>query len=67
MNDDRYERTIEELEERACKWWPREVREEAQKNSVLQVLLDTQEKFISMILAVGKSSTPFHGFQSREC
>lgn len=49
MNDDRYERTIEELEERACKWWPREVREEAQKNSVLQVLLDTQEKFISII------------------
>ena len=44
MNEDKYERTIDELEIRACKWWPREVREEALKISVLQTLLDSQEK-----------------------
>lgn len=49
MNEDRYERTIDELEIRACKWWPKEVREEAQKISILQVLLDTQDKFISIL------------------
>lgn len=31
MNEDKYERTIDELETHACKWWPKEVREEAQK------------------------------------
>lgn len=35
MNEDRYERTIDELEPRACKWWPKEVRDEAQEISVL--------------------------------
>ncbi len=54
MNEDRYERTIDELETHACKWWPREVRDEAQKISVLQVLLDTQEKFISILKLVDK-------------
>ena len=49
MNDDRYERTLEELEQHACKWWPGEVREAAQKTSILQMLLDTQEKFISIL------------------
>lgn len=49
MNDDRYERTIDELETHACKWWPKEVRDEAQKISILQTLLDTQEKFISIL------------------
>lgn len=49
MNDDRYERTIDELETHACKWWPKEVRDEAQKISILQLLLDTQEKFISIL------------------
>lgn len=49
MNEDRYERTIDELEIRACKWWPKEVRDEALEISVLQVLLDTQERFISIL------------------
>lgn len=56
MNEDRYERTIDELEVHACKWWPREVREEAQKISVLQTLLDSQEKFISILKLADKSS-----------
>ena len=56
MNDDKYERTLEELEEHACKWWPKEVRDEAQKISILQMLLDTQEKFISILKLVDKNN-----------
>ncbi len=54
MNEDKYERTIDELEIHACKWWPREVRDEALKISVLQVLLDTQERFISILKLADK-------------
>ena len=57
MNDDRYERTIDELEQHACKWWPREVRDEAQKISILQMLLDTQEKFISILKLANVNDT----------
>ena len=49
MNDDRYLRTIQNLEQVGCKWWPKEVREEAMKVSILQYLIDTQEKFISLL------------------
>lgn len=56
MNDDRYERTLEELELHACKWWPREVREEALKLSILPTLLDTQEKFISLLKLTDKNN-----------
>jgi len=56
MNEDKYERTIDELEIRACKWWPREVREEALKISVLQALLDSQEKFISIMKLADKAN-----------
>lgn len=34
MNDDRYLRSIEDLEKVGCKWWPKEVREEAMKVSI---------------------------------
>lgn len=54
MNEDRYERTIEELEPHACKWWPKEVRDEAQEISVLQILLDSQESFISILKLADK-------------
>lgn len=49
MNDDRYLRTIKDLEQVGSKWWPKEVRDEAMKVSILQYLLDTQEKFISIL------------------
>ena len=49
MNDDRYLRSIKELEKVGCKWWPKEVRDEAMKVSILQYLIDTQEKFISLL------------------
>ena len=57
MNDDRFERTLEELEQHACKWWPCEVREEAQKISILHTLLDTQEKFISILKLANKNDS----------
>lgn len=49
MNDDKYLRSVKDLEQVGCKWWPKEVREEAMKVSILQYLLDTQEKFISLL------------------
>lgn len=49
MNDDRYLRSIKDLEQVGSKWWPKEVRDEAMKVSILQYLLDTQEKFISLL------------------
>lgn len=54
MNEDSYERTIDELEPHACKWWPKEVREAAQEISVLQTLLDSQKKFISIMKLADK-------------
>lgn len=52
MNDDRYERTLEELQELATKWWPREVRAIADEVSILQILLKSQEMFISILKLV---------------
>ena len=49
MDNDKYIRTIQELEKVGSKWWPKEVKEEAEKMSVLQYLLDTQDKFISLL------------------
>ncbi len=55
MNDDRYLRTIKDLEQVGCKWWPKEVRDEAMKVSILQYLIDTQEKFISLLTLADRS------------
>lgn len=61
MNDDLYLRTIEDLEKIGSKWWPKEVRDEANKVSILHTLLDTQEEFISLLkLAIIE---PFNLFQ----
>lgn len=62
MNEDKYERTLDELETRACKWWPKEVRDEAQKISILQTLIDSQEKFISILKLADKNdlASVFH-------
>ena len=47
--EDKYVRTMAELEKYACLWWPKEIREYADRFSILQTLLDTQEKFISIL------------------
>ena len=49
MSDDRFERTLEELETHACKWWPEEVKAEARRVSILYTLIDSQERFISLL------------------
>lgn len=38
-----------QLEKYACMWWPKEIRDYTDKISILQSLLDTQEKFISIL------------------
>lgn len=55
MNDDKYLRTVKDLERVGSKWWPKEVREEAMKVSILQYLLDTQERFISLLTLADRS------------
>ena len=56
-NDARFERTIDELEVHACKWWPPELREAEKQLSLLPVLLETQDRFIS-ILKLANSLEP---------
>lgn len=55
-NDNQYLRNFEELEGHACKWWPKEVRDEAEKASILSVLLETQDKFISLLKLMDKNN-----------
>ena len=47
--EDKYVRTMNQLEQYASKWWPKEILEYADTLSILQILLDTQEKFISIL------------------
>jgi len=55
MDDDRFERTIDELEPHACKWWPVEVRAEAQRTSVLPVLEETLDSFLDLLIGADKN------------
>ena len=48
-SDRSYRRTFEELEEVASKFWPAELSELEAKLSVVPLLLDTQDQFISII------------------
>ena len=56
-NDAHYERTIDELEVHACKWWPPELRAAEQQLSLLPTLLETQDRFIS-ILKLANTQNP---------
>ena len=49
MNDNKYLRSVSDLEKVGSKWWPKEIHEEALRMSILKLLLDTQEKFISIL------------------
>lgn len=64
MNDDRYLRSIEDLEKVGCKWWPKEVREEAMKVSIhpiskwlLRTVLDNlyAENDKQLVVQIGES------------
>lgn len=54
MDDNKYLRSIDDLAKVGIKWWPREVREKAVENSILQLLLDTQERFLSILKLANK-------------
>jgi hypothetical protein len=45
----KYNRTLEELRQKAVRFWPDELKERAAAESVLPVLLETQEKFLSLL------------------
>jgi hypothetical protein len=44
-----YNRTLEELRAKAVRFWPDELKQRAAAESVLPVLLETQEKFLSLL------------------
>jgi hypothetical protein len=50
-----YQRTPEELMARASRYWPQELRDRAASIQVLPLLLETQEKFISILQVADKS------------
>lgn len=52
--EDKYVRTMEQLEKYACKWWPKEIREYAERLSILHTLLDSQEDFICILKLIDR-------------
>ena len=53
-NNDKYLRSIQDLEKVGAKWWPKEVMDEAMRISILQYLIASQEKFISILTLADK-------------
>lgn len=52
-----YNRTKEELEKNACKWWPNSLVELEAASSIIPILIKTQDQFIS-ILTLSNSKEP---------
>lgn len=50
-----YRRTLSELETNAIKWWPKELEAEVAAQGALQLLLATQDKFISILKLSGNT------------
>jgi hypothetical protein len=50
----KYKKTLEDLEKVAVKWWPKQLEAEAAESSVIPKLLETQDKFISILKLSGK-------------
>jgi hypothetical protein len=50
----RYNRTFTELESKAVKWWPNELEATVAEASSLPKLIETQEKFISILILSGE-------------
>lgn len=49
MPQNKYKRTVPELQELASMFWPPEISEEAAKLSVIPILLETQDEFIAIL------------------
>ena len=52
-----YKRSKEELETKACKWWPTSLLEIEAESSIIPTLLRSQDQFIS-ILTLSDSNNP---------
>jgi len=46
---DEYRRTIDELEARACLWWPASVTKKEVSTSIIPMLLKSQDEFLSIL------------------
>ena len=55
-----YRKNIDDLQRQAVMWWPNSLKEKASSISVIPILLESQEEFIS-ILKLSKKS-PHHIF-----
>lgn len=51
----KYKKTFSDLEKVAIKWWPKDLEEKVAESSVIPKLLETQDKFISILKLSGKS------------
>ena len=51
----KYKKTLQDLEEVAIKWWPKDLEADVARSSVVPKLLQTQEQFISVLKLSGKS------------
>lgn len=45
----KYNRSRLELEEKACKWWPKKIAEIEAESSIIPILINTQDQFISIL------------------
>lgn len=49
-----YRRTLQELESKATKWWPKALEAEVASQGSVQLLITTQDKFLSILKLSGK-------------
>lgn len=49
-----FKRTVTELEQKAIKWWPKELEHKVASEGSLQLLLQTQEQFLSILKLAGQ-------------
>ena len=57
----KYNRNLEELEDRACKWWPENLIAIEKESSIIPILIETQDRFIS-ILTLASQENPLGVF-----
>ena len=50
-------KTIEQLEQNACKYWPQEILESVEKFNIIPILLETQDKFLSILKSADANPT----------
>lgn len=62
MSRTKYQRTLSELENSASKWWPEFLQIEVKNNSIIPILLKSQDQFIS-ILTLTDYDNPLSVFQ----